>query len=118
MDKVEKKKRKLRNSREFRRVYDKGKSYANKNLVIFFIRNNLEYNRIGFSVTKKLGKSVVRNRVKRLIKEAYRLNSCKIKKGYDIIFLSRIRAKNASYSEIEKAMLHLLKISGLLEKGE
>lgn len=107
------KKNKLRNSREFRIVYDKGKSKANKYLVIFYLKNGYDYNRLGFSATKKLGNSVVRNRVKRLMKESFRLNSSKIKKGYDIIFLSRVRAKDAAYKDIESAILHIMKIARL-----
>ncbi|WP_130805446.1 ribonuclease P protein component [Senegalia massiliensis] len=103
----------LKNNREFRRVYDKGKSLSNKYLVIFFIKNGLEYNRVGFSVTKKIGNAVIRNRVKRLIKEAFRLNSEGINQGYDIIFLSRIRCNQATYVDVEKSILNLLKRSKL-----
>lgn len=107
------KKYKLRNNKDFRKVYDNGKSKANRYLVIFYINNGYDYNRIGFSTTKKLGNSVTRNRVKRLIKESYRLNSHNIKKGYDIIILSRVKAKEADFKKIESALLHLFKISGL-----
>lgn len=103
----------LKNNREFRRVYDKGRSLSNKYLVIFFIKNGLEYNRVGFSVTKKIGNAVIRNRVKRLIKEAFRLNSEGINQGYDIIFLSRIRCNQATYVDVEKSILNLLKRSKL-----
>ncbi|KPU26452.1 ribonuclease P [Caloranaerobacter sp. TR13] len=109
------KKLKLKNSREFKRVYNHGSSYANKYLVIFFIRNNLGYNRVGFSVTKKIGKSVVRNRIRRLMKEAYRLNSDKLKQGYDLVFIPRKIAVGYGYKEIESAMLHLFKKIKLLK---
>lgn len=111
-------KQKLRNSREFRKVYDTGKSYANKYLVMFFLNNDKNTNIVGFATTKKLGNSVVRNKVRRRMKEAYRLNSNKIKEGYDIVFLSRVKAKEVTFKEIESALLHLAKISGLLKKGE
>ncbi|MBS4534948.1 ribonuclease P protein component [Clostridium sp. D2Q-14] len=104
---------KLRNNRDFSKVYDKGKSIANKYLVMFYIENELDYNRVGFSTTKKLGNAVIRNRVKRLIKESYRLNNDKLINGYDIIFLARVRANNASYKEIEKSIINLLKRSKL-----
>ena len=108
----------LKSNREFRNVYDTGKSFANKYVVIFFVKNNLDYNRIGVSATKKLGNSVLRNKTRRRIKEAYRLNQDKVRQGYDIVFLTRANAKNTSYKEIESAILHILKISGLLKKGE
>lgn len=106
----------LRKNNEFRHVYDKGKSYANKYLVMFFIKNDLDYNRIGFATTKKLGNSVVRSKLKRRMKESYRLNGTKFKQGYDIVFLSRANAKDTSYREVESAILHLGKISKLLIK--
>ncbi|SDY89485.1 ribonuclease P protein component [Proteiniborus ethanoligenes] len=111
-------KQKLKSNRDFRKTYDKGRSFANKYLVIFFVKNNLENNRIGIAVTKKIGKSVVRNKIRRRIREAYRLNSGKVKQGYDIIFLSRANAKEVGYNEIESALLHLLKLAGLLKKGD
>lgn len=110
------KKYRLRKNSEFRYVYDKGKSYANKYIVMFFIKNNYDYNRIGFATTKKLGNSVVRSKFKRRMKESYRLNTTKFKQGYDIIFLSRANAKDITYRQIESAILHLGKISKLLIK--
>lgn len=112
-----KKDERLKNNRDFRKVYNLGKSYGNKFLVLFLIKNNLSYNRVGFSISKKLGNSVVRNKVKRRIKEAYRLNKNDIKTGYDIILLARVNAKNVGYKEIESALLHLIRISGLKKGG-
>lgn len=103
----------LRKNTEFRHVYDKGKSYANKYIVMFFIENGLDFNRVGFATTKKVGNSVVRSKIKRRMKESYRLNSTKFKQGYDIIFLSRASAKDTTYREVESAILHLGKISKL-----
>ena len=108
----------LRNNGDFRKVYNKGKSFANKYLVIFYMKNNSEFNRVGFSISKKIGNAVVRNKVKRRMKESYRLNSNKFKKGYDIVFLARIKAKSIDFDKIESAVLHLGKLSGLISKGE
>ncbi len=110
------KKYRLRKNSEFRHVYDRGKSYANKYFVMFFIKNDFPYNRIGFATTKKLGNSVVRSKFKRRMKESYRLNSHKFKQGYDIIFLSRVNAKDINYKQVESAILHLGKISKLQAK--
>lgn len=112
------KKFRLKGNRDFRKTYDTGKSFANKYLVIFFVENGLENNRVGIAVTKKLGKSTVRNKIKRRIREAYRLNNYRVKQGYDIVFLTRVSAKEVGYKELESAVLHLLKLAGLLKKGE
>ena len=107
------KKYRLRKNTEFRHVYDKGQSFANKYIVMFFIKNDFQYNRVGFATTKKLGNSVVRSKFKRRMKESYRLNSHKFKQGYDIIFLSRVNAKDITYKQTESAILHLARISKL-----
>ncbi|KPU42954.1 ribonuclease P protein component [Oxobacter pfennigii] len=104
---------KLRKNSEFKHVYNKGKVYSNHLLVLYIVKNGTDYNRAGFSVSKKVGKSVVRNKVRRRIKESYRLNSAGLKKGYNFVFISRVKAKDATYKEIEKAMLSLFKKSEL-----
>ena len=105
---------KLKKNEEFRQVYSKGKSMANKLLIIYISNNNTNEVRVGFTVSKKVGNSVVRSRVKRLMKESFRLSIEKIKKGFDIVFVARATAKNASYKEVDSAMLHLLKKMKLL----
>lgn len=109
------KKYRLRNNIHFRRVYSRGKSYGNRLIVMYILKNKLDYNRIGFSVSKKVGNSVERNKVKRRMREVYRLNYENIKNGYDIVFIPKYNAKDATYKSIESAMLHLVKISGLLK---
>lgn len=101
---------KIRKNKEFKKIYSRGKSYANKLLVLYIANNKEDKTKVGFSVSKKVGKAVVRNRVKRLIREAYRLNQDKIKKrGVSLVFIARNRAKDANFIEIEKALLDLLK---------
>lgn len=102
----------LKKSSEFNAVYKQGKSYVTKNIVMYWKRNKETYNRIGCTVSKKVGKAVVRNRVKRLMKETYRLNSNNILKGYDLVFVARVRMKDANYRETEKTMRYLLKRIG------
>ncbi len=104
----------LRNTRQFNQVYKKGKSIVNRHVVMYYVKNQTDYNQIGFSVSKKVGKAVVRNRVKRLMKESFRINEEFIKAGYDIIFVARVRIKDSTYQEVEKAMLSCLKKSKLL----
>lgn len=105
----------LKKNMEFKKVYDKGTSTANRLLVLFVMKNGEDYNRVGFSVSKKVGKSVVRNRVKRLMKESFRAVGPTALKGYDLVFIARINMKEATYAEVEKAMVHLLKKSKLLK---
>ena len=106
----------LKKNEDFRRVYQKKRSMANKLLIIYILENKHEYNRVGFTVSKKVGKSVIRNRVKRLLRESYRLNEEKILQGYDIIFIARNTASKASYWEIENAMMHLFRKMKLVRK--
>ena len=107
------KKFKLTQNKEFRVVYRKGKSYSNELLVLYVYKTKNDYTRFGISVSKKVGKSVVRNRVKRLIKESYRLNCHKIKKGYDLIFIARTLSSNKNYTSIENSLINLVKNAGL-----
>lgn len=105
----------LKKNMEFKKVYDKGNSMANRLLVLFMMKNGENFNRVGFSVSKKVGKSVTRNRVKRLMKESFRAVGPRAAKGYDIVFIARVNIKEASYSDVEKAMAHLLRKSKLLK---
>lgn len=106
----------LRNNVHFKKVYNRGKSYGNRLVVMYIYKNGMDYNRVGFSVTKKIGNSVERNRVRRKMKEVYRLNCHKVKDGYDLIFLPKAMANKATYKEIESAMFHLFKISHMSKK--
>jgi len=108
----------IRKSRDFSRVYNRGRSKANPVLVMYVLENGREDNRIGVSVSRKVGKSVIRNRVKRRIKEAYRKYSDMSKKGYDLVLIARVRAKEVGYKDIEKWMADLLVRHKLLEKKD
>lgn len=100
----------LKNSLEFGNVYKRGKSCANKYLVMYITDNDLGMNRIGISVSKKVGNSVVRHRVTRLIREAYRLHQDEFLKGRDIVVVARVNSKGHDYWDIESALLHLAKL--------
>lgn len=99
----------LKKNYQFRFVYNKGKSIANKNLVMYIIKNELNENKLGISVSKKVGNSVIRSRVTRLIRESYRLNEKSLICGYDIVIIARNPANQASYNEINKSLRHLFK---------
>ena len=106
----------LKKNREFQEVYKQGKSYANKYLVMYVKKNGFEKNRIGISVSKKVGNSVVRHRITRLVRESYRLNEEKFTKGFDLAVVSRTAAKGKRYYEMESALLHLGRMHGICKK--
>ena len=106
----------LKKNKDFRFVYQNGKSYANRYLVMYVCMNGLERNRIGISVSKKVGNSVVRHHLTRLVRESYRLNEKLYEKGLDIIFVVRTNSKNIGYHEIAKAMLHVSNIHKVIKK--
>lgn len=106
----------LKKNRDFQMVYRQGTSYANRYLVMYVKENHLEKNRIGISVSKKVGNSVVRHRLTRLIRESYRLNEQKFCSGLDIVVVVRVNAKGRSCQEIEKALLHLGRLQKILNK--
>ena len=91
----------------FQNVYKNGRSYANRYFVIYVLENNLEKNRLGISVSKKVGNSVIRHHITRLVREAYRLQEERFNSGLDIVVIARVSAKHVTYHETEKAVLHL-----------
>lgn len=97
----------LKKNKDFQMVYQNGTSYANRYLVMYVLENQHMKNRLGISVSKKVGNSVVRHRVTRLIREGYRLNEMVYKNGFDIVVIARPSAKGRSFHEIESALLHL-----------
>ena len=105
----------LKKNSDFKFVYRNGKSFANKYLVMYVLENNSDRNRLGISVSKKIGNSVVRHRVTRLIRESYRLHENMFNSGFDIVVVARNSASLVSYAEIESALLHLGKLHKLLK---
>ena len=102
----------------FRRLYQKGKSAANKYLVIYCRRNGSSENRIGYTVSSKLGHAVVRNRVRRRLREIYRLHESQFRPGWDLVVVDRSRAVDAPYKKLEGAYLSLAGKLGLLREEE
>ena len=97
----------LKKNRDFQNVYSKGRSYANRMLVMYVLNNHTENNRLGISVSKKVGNSVIRHRITRLIREGYRLQEDMFNSGLDIVVIARATARNADYHQIESALMHL-----------
>ncbi len=95
----------LKKNSDFRRLYSKGKSAVTPYMVVYCRRNRMDGNRLGYTVSTKLGKAVVRNRVRRRLREVYRLNAPGLKTGYDIIIVARGKCVDAKYSAIDNAFL-------------
>ena len=110
----------LKKNREFQTVYKKGKSLANKHIVMFVLKNNKNINRLGISVSKKIGKAVVRNKQRRRLKEAFKILEPEMQKGHDIVILPRAGIIEASFLEVKASTKHLLRkhnIWGLKQNG-
>ena len=87
----------LKKNHQFEFVYKNGKSFANRYLVMYIKENGTEQNRIGISVSKKVGNSIVRHRVTRLIRESYRLHEAIFNSGLDIVIVARKSAASVGY---------------------
>ena len=108
----------LKRNIDFQNVYQNGKSYANKYLVMYVLENNTDQNRLGISASRKVGNSVVRHRMARLVRESYRLHEDVFRRGFDIVVVARVSAKERTFREIESAFLHLGRLHHLVEKEE
>lgn len=106
----------LKKNRDFQHLYKEGKSCANRYLVLYVKENGLEKNRFGVSVSKKVGNSVVRHRITRLIRESYRLHEDRFNSGLDMAVIARAGAKGRSMEEICSALLHLGNLQGVIKK--
>ncbi len=98
----------------FRRLY-RTNGHANSYLVLYAKKNRTGKNRVGFTVSKKLGKAVVRNRVRRRLREAYRLNEDQFQPGWDIVVVARSRAVDASFQKLNQSLLSLAEKAGILQ---
>ncbi|MFW6268539.1 MAG: ribonuclease P protein component [Bacillota bacterium] len=99
----------LKKTGEFKKVYRNGKSGATKYLVMYKLKNNLDYNRYGFSISKKIGKAVIRNKLKRRFREIIReLDKKNIKKSYDLVFIARKPVVNLDFWGLRKDVIKLL----------
>lgn len=102
----------------FRRLYHTS-GFADGYLVLYARRNRSPENRVGITVSKKLGKAHVRNRVRRRLREIYRLNEEKFQPGWDIVVVARSRCVDASFQRLTKSYLHLAGKAGILkERGQ
>ena len=100
----------LKKNSDFRLVYSKGRSKVNRYFILYAFENGTDNNRLGISVSKKVGNSVYRHYFKRCVKESYRLHEKMFNSGLDIVVLARVGAKGIRYRDIESALLHLMRI--------
>jgi ribonuclease P protein component len=108
------KEERITKAKDFKRVYENRKVVKNRYLALYFLSKIEKGKRIGFSLSKKLGRAVVRNRIKRILREIYRLNKHKIKDNLDLVVKVKERFPEISYRSIEPYFLNLLKKADLL----
>ena len=97
----------IKNNEEFRKIYNEGKSAADRYLVMFVDKRNDTGNRIGISVSKKVGNSIVRHRLTRILRECFRLHLPEITEGYDIVVMVRAAAKGENYASLSESYMKL-----------
>ncbi len=106
----------LKKTLQFKKVYNSKKVISSDLLVMYYKKNNTSTNFYGITISKKVGKAVVRNRLRRIIKELLRSHLQNIKKGYDIVIVVRVRANTSDYKRLSKALFYMLKKGGFLDE--
>lgn len=109
-------KRALNKKAQYKSVYESGKTKLDKFLVIKALKNQYGYSRFGFSINKKIGKAVARNRIKRILKEITRM--IKFKQGVDVIFIARAESVGANFYQLKNSAISLLARMELLESND
>lgn len=107
----------MKKNADFQNTYRHGVSYANKYLVMYIMENKLQRNRLGISVSKKVGNSIIRHRLTRLIRESYRLHEESFRRGLDIVVIARAGAKGKNYHDIESALIHVGHLHEIIDLG-
>ena len=97
----------IKHNHEFRRIYASGKSAATGLIVVYYRRNRRGRSQIGITVSTKVGKAVIRNRVRRRLREIYRLHEREIKAGFDVVIVARAKSPYATYQQLERDFLRL-----------
>ena len=107
----------FKKNHEFRRMYVKGKSAVTPFLVVYAKRTGRSENRMGVTVSNKIGKAVVRNRVRRRLREIYRLHETELARGTDLVIVARSRSVGAAYAQLDKAYMKAVKELGLTREN-
>lgn len=108
----------LKQNHLFRRLYQRGRSSAGRYIVVYCRKNGLDYNRLGLTVSTKVGHAVVRNRIRRRLREAYRLSEAQYISGYDIVIVARTRAAHTTYQELSQSLVTAMDKLGLIRKEQ
>ena len=108
----------VKKNSEFQVIYRNGTSYANKLLVMYVVETGEDVNHIGISVSKKVGNSIVRHHITRLLREIFRLNEDKVKTGLNIVLVARVAAKLSDYKHLEGAYMHLCGLHHILRESK
>jgi ribonuclease P protein component len=108
----------LKKNHEFRRLYNRGKSAASHCAVVYCRHNGRPENRLGIAVSTKLGSAVKRNRIRRRLKEVYRINEKKLSTGYDIVLIARMRSLFIRFSELESSVMSLFRKLKIMEDAD
>lgn len=106
----------LNRNGQFQRLYKKGKSIVAPSMVVYVKRNGLDINRLGITASKKIGKAVARNRAKRRIRELYRSNLSRFKKGYDFVIVARTKTVFVSHEVLSETFLTAADKLGVLNE--
>lgn len=104
----------LKKNSDFQLVFKNGKSKANKHFIMYVLKNDSKKNLLGISVSKKVGNSVVRHRVKRLVKESYRLHENMFNSGLNIVVIARKGADELDFHQTESSLIHLMKLHKII----
>ena len=106
----------LKENHIFRRLYRKGSTVADGRLALYCRRNGRAVNRLGLTVSTKVGHAVVRNRLRRRLREIYRLHEAELARGVDLVVVARVRAGSSQYRQLEESFLRLCRKLDLMEK--
>ena len=101
----------IKSYHDFKKAYDHGRSFGNRNLILYTRKNGTNKTRIGITISKKTGKAVVRNKIRRQMKEIYRELEPNIKDGYDLVFIVRRNVPDITFWQLRSAFDHILKVS-------
>jgi len=108
----------LKLNRDFRRLYSRGKFAACSTMVLYWRPNRLDQNRLGLTVSTKLGHAVTRNKIRRRLREIYRLHELELKRGMDLVIVARARAPQVDYWKLDRDFQKMARKLGLLPPEE